>query len=188
MFPRKLRGSIVISLQMTDYPEIPHGVTRRRNLGVILPIPDQKGIPIPDNVGIISYGGKAEPLGGQETVMVYLRLGMMVGRITGPLPRYADNFPNNEVRLGTVRIIKDGSDNPGRSFPHGSFPPEFAAAFFGAIKPGLEGPGIIRGGIEELRPPISGPDGYRTFGGNRKTPGSVIKQVRPGNLPLLSVP
>jgi hypothetical protein len=114
--------------------------------------------------------------------MVYLRLGMMVGGITGPLPRHADNFPNNQVRLGTVRIVKDGSDDPGRSFPHGSFSPEFAAAFFGTVKFYLKRLGIIGGTVAKLSalfprsnddPPI-----YR----NGKAPGGIIKKIGPGNI------
>jgi hypothetical protein len=188
MFAGKFGGFIVIPLQMTDYPEVPHGIARRGNLGVILPIPDQNGIPVPDNVSIAPYGGKAEALGGQEAVMVYLRLGMVVRGIAGPLPRYSDNFPNNQVGFGPVGIVKDGSDDPGRGFPHGPFSPEFAPAFFGAVEPGPDGSGVIRGRIAELRAPVPGPDGYRAFGGDRKAPGGIIKQVGPGNLPLLAVP
>jgi hypothetical protein len=72
---------VVVPLDMADNPEIPHGVTRRRYLGMILPVFDVDRVPVFDDVGGVPDGGKPEALGGEETVVVYLRLRVVMGGI-----------------------------------------------------------------------------------------------------------
>jgi hypothetical protein len=74
-------GAVMIALYMPNYPEIPHGVTRRGYLGMYLSLPDEDGIFVFDDVCLLPDGGKAEALFRQEPVMVNFRLGVMVGRI-----------------------------------------------------------------------------------------------------------
>jgi len=57
--------------------------------------------------------------------MVNFRLGMMMRRIAGPLSRYADNLPDNQVGFRVIGVIKAGSDYAGGGLSHGSRSPEF---------------------------------------------------------------
>ncbi|MHB9294285.1 hypothetical protein Holit_03411 [Hollandina sp. SP2] len=153
-------------------------------MGMIRSVPDEDGIPILDDVGSIPNRGKPKPLGWQEPIVIDLRLRMMMRRIARPFPWYANDLPYHQIGFRAVGIVKNGPHDPGGCFPHGPFPPEFAAACFRRVTGYLEFPGVVRGRVVKLSDLVQRAYRYPLFCRNRKAPRGMVKKSGPGNVKM----